>query len=142
MKKKSKSGEIKLHSIRTLEFSYSQDAINKKGDFNTDINFKFDFDESKPKILILSLRLVFTSKDKLPLGRLITENTFKLMNINIPIDDNKINIPDQLTNIILSISYSTARGILIEKGSNSIFGNKPLPIMSFLPSRMKQPNTQ
>lgn len=136
MNEKQKQFEIMLSSVRTLEFSFTQLAVNYKKNYQFQLSFRFNYTDNNNN-LIFTLRLKFKTKDEDELGQLITENIFKIKNSGISFKDNELKIPDQILNIILSVSYSTARGILIEKGSNTIFGKKLLPLRSFIPENME-----
>jgi hypothetical protein len=92
--------------------------------------FRFDFDEKRILIRLI-INIVGLDSDKKPLGisaSYALDFFFVVDNLNDFISDNKA-VADILGATLLSISISTARGILLERTHGTFFEGFMLPIV-------------
>lgn len=126
---------LKLNNVRVLEFFIKEpDNDIVKNTFKlSDINVKYKVEflvkpELKRFACVLQISYLYDIDNK-NLNLLNSKIFFEFIAPNLT-EENifKRDFPEDFFEIIFSISYSTARGILISKTSDSLFNNIYLPI--------------
>ncbi len=126
--------DLKLNNVRILEF-YIKEPESKivKNDFNiNDINIKYNAEflvNPEHKRFACILQIVYLNnideKETFLSAKIFFE--FVVSNLNEE-KTLKGELPENFLETIFSLSYSTARGILISKTSNTLFSKVYLPI--------------
>lgn len=115
-----------IESLNVQEFKFEKIGLRK--------GYSLNFDADKG-VLTIDTRIdfMYTEDDKEPqkLFGVIVELQFHFQNyegIVTMVDENKLDIPDQLAVNLISIAYSTARGILYCLTSKSDYDGVYLPL--------------
>ncbi len=137
---KEKSIQFKLYDIIQLSYSYSYSSLPSEKSKLEDDELKFSintdnpiFPEDKRFGIGLSIEYLYVNKKKEETTIVHFENLtlFDILNYDdiVIIKDGQTHIPNHVLHILFSISYSTARGILVAKLAGTYLGKHYLPLI-------------
>lgn len=101
-----------------MEFGFKSSYILKENFFNLSVLVKYHYNINNESTLLLEL---------------LTENHFKILNLENLIEENKnktFKDKAKLIPILFGISVNTLRGMLVVKTAGTILGNFPLPLVN------------
>ncbi|HKJ68551.1 MAG TPA: hypothetical protein VKA68_11385 [bacterium] len=141
MKDKSKTIRFRIESFDVKSFDYKspEQSVrrNAKVIFNITPSLRI---KSKDKLIKLGMgvKIMYRKKDPILLVELETETVFLVHNIDeLKVDEEHIDIPEPFLTTLLSLTYSTIRGILIERLKETKLEKFVLPVIdpsTLLPS--------
>jgi len=136
---KPKQYNLRLSKINVLDYSYNEKHVANR-DFDgiiknllIDTKTTIDIDEDK-KIIKIKLKIEFRLKDLLEVFfEILVETSFELSPFDQIVQKNDSgNIfitDDSITNTLLGLSFSTARGIVFERLRGSMLQGVLLPVI-------------
>lgn len=140
MEQNQKSMQFSINKLELKSLSLTEDAItltNATSIPNIDFNILPDSRvnlQTKQFVIILTIDAVYKIEDeKRELGKIVTWTEFTIENIEdfIIVKEGVENLilPVHAATALVSIAYSSTRGLLIGKASGTILGIIPLPII-------------
>lgn len=128
--------KVRFDSYRIINFEYHDPQIpitakkaDLKFDFNFKATFKYNLDASTIEVK-LAVNILYHGKELLPVGSIEVDYVYKVLGLNeLESDGNGIIIPDTFLTTLVSLAYSTTRGIILVKGAGTILGGIILPII-------------
>jgi hypothetical protein len=131
--------EFKIHKIKTLEFFIIEPSKNIIKNFNSEnlqldfgVGFSFNTDLNLFAVIIGIHQTYIDEKEEIELLRFrnVTEYFIKDLK-DVLVDTQNIKFSEEgLIEILLSVAYSTIRGIIFEKTSGSFMNEFYLPIIN------------
>ncbi|MFH1212749.1 MAG: hypothetical protein V1681_01550 [Candidatus Neomarinimicrobiota bacterium] len=132
--KEKKPIEFRLKDVELIECSFRKpkEEIKESHNFGFSFGFGAKFDEVSGVIIIQNDINVFHSPDqKIEIGKVTSETIFYIANFNDFISaKKKIAFPHDFIIMLMSISYSTLRGIIIERSAGTLPEPVILPIIN------------
>lgn len=130
------SVSFKIIDIKLIKFSF-ESSVDKgqigKEDFTFEINFRYDTNVEKQTLNTFVLTKIFADQDKkLYLGQIETKMEFLLVNFDelVVIENDQVRIMTMALNIFISVSISTARGMIASKTSGTSLEKAYLPVIN------------
>jgi len=136
MDKKQKNNiKIRFESFKILDFSHNEPAIENlnlaKTDFQMNFRTGFKADKKESTVSVrLKVEIQLKHTELIPVGNADVEFTFKAIGLDkLFIDEQEISIPAEFLTTLISLSYSTTRGIILAKGAGTILEKAIIPII-------------
>ncbi len=130
------SVSFKIIDIKLIKFSF-ESSVDKEQigneDFTFEINFRYDTNVEKQTLNTFVLTKIFADQDKkLYLGQIETKMEFLLVNFDelVVIENDQVRILTMALNIFISVSISTARGMIASKTSGTSLEKAYLPVIN------------
>lgn len=139
--------KVRFESYKILNFNYQEPPIVKSNLKRTDfkLDFKTDIKAGLHENTIgikLGVNVQLKKEKLLPVAFIEVEYVYKVLGLNkIPHDEKGISIPGEFLTTLISLSYSTTRGVLLAKGTGTVLEKAILPIIDphlLLPKQMLQ----
>lgn len=139
--------KVRFESYKILNFIF-REPIDIKSDFKRNdfkLDFKADFKADLKNNTIgikLGVNIQLKSKPPVPIAFIEVEYIYKISGLNkIQEDESErgMAIPSEFLATLISLSYSTTRGVLLAKGMGTIIEKVILPIIDphkLLPKQM------
>lgn len=131
------SVSFKILDIKLIKFAFESDSEieeeNIKDDFTFEINFRYDINFEKKTVNTYVFTKIYSDQDKkVFLGQIETKMEFLLINFDeIVIQENsQKKVMNLALNIFISVSISTARGMLASKTSGTPLEKAYLPVIN------------
>lgn len=143
IKHKELTADFQLKSIELLKSFIAMPSIAEISitDFNFNINLESKADsENKILFVIVSVEIKSTGQNHV-LGSLAASCIYSIPDFDDVIkieEDGKLNIPEDLAEILNSISISTVRGIMFSSFKGTFLHNAFLPIVDSKSFRVKK----
>ena len=126
--------QFKFQSYRLVNFYYQEPpegSINKRQpDLNFNLQSAFQFNKEKKTISTIFRINIKTKKDKPTLvSTMEVHFDFKIRNFESFLIEDSVKVPKDFIAILMNLSVSTARGILLARGAGTILERAILPII-------------
>jgi len=126
--------QFKLKNVQVTDcfFKKPETRLEKRQNYGFNFSFKAHFD---PKIqtatIILNAIIYYSPSQKIEIGKITTKTDFTVKNFNeFFVDEDKVTFPKDFIVMLMSISYSTLRGIILEKSTGILAETIILPIIN------------
>jgi len=138
--------EFRLRNIQMTKCSFQNPDRPIQEDQELGFSFEFGvrFDEEKSEINIdVDSKIYFSPKQKLIIGEIKTVTCFSINNFkDFVYKKNHFEFPEDFVIMLLSISFSTLRGIIVEKSTSILQYQVILPIINIKEIIEKQKSSQ
>ena len=132
--KTEKQIQFRLKSIHVTKcfFRKPEQKIHKNQNFGFSFTFGTHFDKASSEILIeVGANIYLSPKQQIAIGEITTKTHFGVNNINEFVEaDNQFVFPEDFIVMLMSISFSTLRGIVVEKTASTIQQSIVLPVIN------------
>lgn len=126
--------EFRLRNIQITKCSFQKPEKPIQEDQELGFSFEFGvrFDGEKCEINIdVGSNIYFSPKQKLVIGEIKTVTCFAINNFkDFVIKKNQFEFPEDFVIMLLSISFSTLRGIIVEKSASTLQYQVILPVIN------------
>ena len=137
MKQEPKTGkqiEFRLKSVQITECSFRKPEKEIQKDQNLGFSFTFgvQFDEENGGINIeVGANIYFSPKQKVGIGEIKMVTSFAVNNFkDFVLKKNQFAFPEDFIVMLMSISFSTLRGIVVEKTASTLQHSIILPVIN------------
>lgn len=124
---------FRFRAIQSSECSFQkpEKAIRIDHTFGFSFIFGVHFDQSKREIRIeIGAIIYFSPKQKIIIGKTTNSFCFEIANFDdFIIDKNNVSFPEDFIIMLISISFSTLRGIIAEKSASTLQHQVILPVL-------------
>ncbi len=132
--KKEKPIEFRLKNIQVTNCSLHKpdQVIKKNQNFGYSFTFGVHFDKENSEIIIEILSSIyFSPKQQSVIGEITIQVYFSINNFSDFIEgENQFAFPEDFIIMLISISFSTLRGIVVEKTASTLQHSIILPIVN------------
>ena len=127
MPKMEKQIQFRIKNIQITECSFRKpkQEIQKDQNFGFSFSFGVNFDKVNSEIMIeVTVNIYLSPKQKVVIGEIKAVNHFFVIN------KNQFVFPEDFIVMLMSISFSTLRGIVLEKTASSLQRSIVLPVIN------------
>lgn len=134
MPKMEKQIQFRIKNIQITECSFRKpkQEIQKDQNFGFSFSFGVNFDKVNSEIMIeVAVNIYLSPKQKVVIGEIKAVNHFDINNFSdFVINKDQFAFPEDFIVMIMSISFSTLRGIVLEKTASSLQRSIVLPVIN------------
>ncbi len=132
--KTGKQIQFRLKSVQITECSFRkpEKEIQKDQDFGFSFIFGIHFDKENSEVIIeIESKIFLSPKQQIVVGKITTKTHFDINDFNEFVEEeNQFAFPEDFIIMLMSISFSTLRGIVVEKTSSTLQHSIILPIIN------------
>lgn len=125
---------FRLKAVQVTECSFRnlEQEIQKNQNFGFSFTFGVRFDTANSEIIIeVGTKIYLSPKQQIIIGEITTKTHFFVNNFNEFVEaENQFAFPEDFIIMLMSLSYSTLRGIVVEKTSSTLQHSIILPIIN------------
>jgi len=140
--KKEKPIEFRIKSVLVSEctFRKPEKEIQKDQDFGFSFTFGINFGKENSEIIIeVGARIFLSPKQQIVIGEITTKTHFDINNFNEFVEEeSRFTFPEDFIVMLMSISFSTLRGIVVEKIASTLQQPIVLPVININETIKKQ----
>ena len=123
---------LKTVQITECAFRKPEQEIQKNQNFGFSFTFGVNFSKENSEIIIeVGARIFLSPKQQIVIGEITTKTHFEINNFNEFVEEeSRFAFPEDFIIMLMSISFSTLRGIVVEKTASTIQQSIVLPVIN------------
>lgn len=126
--------EFRIKSVLVSEctFRKPEQGIQKSQDFGFSFIFEIHFDKENSEVVIeIESKIFLSPKQQIVIGEITSETHFDINDFNEFVEEeNQFVLPEDFIIMLMSISFSTLRGIVVEKTASILQQPIVLPVIN------------
>lgn len=122
---------LKTVQVTECAFRKPEQEIQKNQNFGFSFSFGVNFDNDEKAIAIeIGIKIFFSPEQKKKLGTIVSNTIFKIQDFEKFVSVDNYEFPEDFIIMLMSISFSTLRGIVVEKTASTLQHSIILPIIN------------